>query len=94
MEKDDNIKLSGFVYCTVDAVDIEQAEIEHPGIADMQAFEKAFVAARAKEGVKRIERACAAGGQALYPDEWNILTGGKYQVTFIIRDMKPEEAAA
>jgi hypothetical protein len=94
MAKHDNLKISGFIYATVDGVDMEQAVINHPGIADMQPQERAFIAARDREGVKRIENLLATFGQALFPDDWTKEPGGKFNVVFIIRDMKPEEQAA
>ena len=88
------IRFSGYITVTVDAVDLEQIDIEMPGLAHEPILTRAIAAAQRKYGFQKIQRAIMPAGFTLEPDDYKH-GGGKVDVIFIAREMlRDSEVAA
>lgn len=86
-----DIHITGFVAIIVDAVDIEQTEIESPAVLKESPSIKAMLAARKKESFKAFNSACARWNHEVEYQDHQRLPLGRYEVLFSVRRKSPEE---
>lgn len=94
MAKHNDIIINGHVTVKVDAVDIEQVEINHPGIANDHTYIQVFTAAKEKESFMAINRTLMKSGYILVSDDYKYAGGGNFEVTFIAKEMADRDEAA
>ena len=86
-----DIKIKGTVAVTVDAVDIDQAEIESPAILKESPCIKAMIAARGKESFISLRRVCERNNHTLEYENFQQLPLGRIEVFFTVRAKTAEE---
>lgn len=89
MHKD--IRIRGTVKIIVDAVDVEQAEIESPAILADSEPVRAMLAARRKESFKSFQNACERSNHVMEYSSCDGLNFGRYEVLFTIRRKRRDE---
>lgn len=89
MERD--ITIRGSVTIVVDAVDMEQAEIESPALLKENPSIKAMLAARGRDSFKTIQSVCERNQHAVEYDFCEPLSQGRAAVTFTVRPKTFEE---
>lgn len=86
-----NIKIKGTVCVIVDAVDIDQTEIESPAILRESMSVKAMVAARANSNFISMRRVCERNNHTLEYDDFKQLSLGRVEVSFTVRAKSADE---